>query len=277
MQFTTLEELVEQKSEALLADWQAELDRAELDGGRHSHVDLSAVLQLLQRSARDRGLGDRSSHARNELNGELELVARSYQEKGLDWEDVSSLFSAFRQAMTRLLLEHVRPDVQLDVFRRANRLLDELTLEGLESYLKARDVIIERQQREVLELSVPVTPLWPQVLVLPLIGSLDSHRAHIVLETLLTRIDDWGAKVVLIDITGASTVDTTVAQNLIKTVTAARLMGTECIITGIRPQIAQTIVHLGINLDQFETKATLSEGLELALKLTGYSIVRDEA
>jgi rsbT co-antagonist protein RsbR len=125
----------------------------------------------------------------------------------------------------------------------------------------------------MLELSTPVVKLWDGILALPLIGTLDSARTQIVMESLLQRIVETGSEVAIIDITGVPTVDTLVAQHLIKTVTAARLMGADCIISGIRPQTAQTIVHLGVDLADVATKATLADAFRLALKRTGATIV----
>src|SRR5262249_55928634 len=134
---------------------------------------------------------------------------------------------------------------------------------------KTRDEIITRQQQELLELSTPVVKLWEGILALPLIGTLDSARTQTVMESLLQSIVTYSAEVAIIDITGVPTVDTLTAQHLLRTVTAARLMGADCIISGIRPQIAQTIVHLGVELGEVTTKATLADAFVLALKRTG--------
>jgi len=147
-------------------------------------------------------------------------------------------------------------------------LLDKLGLYTAEVYQQSRDDIIKRQAQELLELSTPVVELWDKILALPLIGTLDSERTQTVIENLLNHIVKSGAEIAIIDITGVPTVDTLVAQNLIKTVSAARLMGADCIISGIRPQIAQTIVHLGLQLDVV-SKATMADALALALKRTG--------
>ena len=153
-------------------------------------------------------------------------------------------------------------------------LLDRLGLITIESHQKTRDEIIARQQRELLELSTPVVQLWDEVLALPLVGTLDSDRTQIVMETLLQKIVDTGASVAILDITGVPTVDTLVAQHLMKTVAATRLMGADCIISGIRPQIAQTIVHLGVELGDVVTKASLADAVRIALERTGYQVVR---
>jgi rsbT co-antagonist protein RsbR len=148
-------------------------------------------------------------------------------------------------------------------------LLDKLGLFTTEVYQKGREEVIARQQEEMLELSTPVVKLWDGVLALPMIGTLDSARTQVVMESLLQRIVETGAEVAIIDITGVPTVDTLVAQHLIKTITAARLMGADCIISGIRPQIAATIVHLGVDLSTVVTKATLADAFAVALSRVG--------
>ena len=147
-----------------------------------------------------------------------------------------------------------------------SKMLDRLGLYTTEVFQKSRESLISRQQQDMLELSTPVVQLWDGVLALPLIGTLDSARTQVVMESLLQRIVDTGAAIAVIDITGVPTVDTLVAQHLLKTVAAARLMGADCIISGIRPQIAQTIVHLGVELQDVVTKATLADAFAVALK-----------
>jgi rsbT co-antagonist protein RsbR len=159
----------------------------------------------------------------------------------------------------------------------ATQLLDQLGLFTTEVSQKSREDVIARQQRELLELSTPVVSLWEGILAVPLIGTLDSERTQVVMENLLQSIVDTGAAIAIIDITGVPTVDTLVAQHLLKTVGAARLMGAECIISGIRPQIAQTIVHLGVDLGGVATKATLADALVLAMGRLGASVSRTPA
>ncbi len=158
----------------------------------------------------------------------------------------------------------------------ADGFLDKLSLHTTESYIQSRDKIIARQQEDMLELSTPVVTLWDGIVALPLIGTLDSARTQVVMESLLQAIVDTNSRYAIIDITGVPTVDTLVAQHLLKTITAARLMGAECILSGIRPQIAQTIVHLGINLQDIATKAKLADAFRLALEGSGRRVVRVE-
>jgi rsbT co-antagonist protein RsbR len=153
-------------------------------------------------------------------------------------------------------------------------LFDRMGLFTIEEFQRGRESVIMRQQQELLELSTPVVQLWKDVLALPLIGTLDSARTQVVMENLLQKIIETGASIAIIDITGVPTVDTLVAQHLLKTVAAARLMGADCIISGIRPQIAQTIVHLGVNLEDVVTKATLADAFLVALERTGTSVVK---
>jgi rsbT co-antagonist protein RsbR len=159
----------------------------------------------------------------------------------------------------------------------ANLLLDRLGLYTTEVFQRGREQVIIRQQQELMELSTPVVTLWEGVLALPLIGTLDSARTQVVMESLLQRIVDTGASIAIIDITGVPTVDTVTAQHLLKTVAAARLMGADCIISGIRPQIAQTIVHLGVELGAVVTKATIADAFAIALKRVGLSVQKIHA
>lgn len=159
-----------------------------------------------------------------------------------------------------------------DEFWKLTQVLDKLGLVTVSEYQKSRQQIIERQQQELLDLTTPVVKLWDSIVALPLIGTLDSERTQVVMESLLDSIVENEAAIAIIDITGVPTVDTLVAQHLLKTVAAARLMGAECIISGIRPQIAQTIVHLGVDLGDVVTKATLAEALKIALRRVGLTV-----
>jgi len=156
----------------------------------------------------------------------------------------------------------------------ATGMVDKLGLVTFASFLKAKEQLIAQQAEEMLELSTPVVKLWHGIVAIPLIGTLDSNRTQVVMESLLSTIVATNSKVAIIDITGVPAVDTLVAQHLLKTITAAKLMGAECILSGIRPQIAQTIVHLGINLSEVITKASLADALAIALQKTGRTIVK---
>jgi len=180
------------------------------------------------------------------------------------------VFEALRQE-----LSHEPETLALETWR-ATELLDSLGLLTTESFQKTREEVISRQQQEMLELSTPVVQLWDGILALPLIGTLDSARTQVVMQNLLDAIVKTRSDFAIIDITGVPVVDTLVAQHLLKTVAAARLMGAECLISGIRPQIAQTIIHLGVDLSDVITKATLADAFALTLRRSGFAIVREQ-
>ena len=159
---------------------------------------------------------------------------------------------------------------------QATTLLDKLGLFTMETFQKTREEVISRQQQELMELSTPVVRLWENILALPLIGTLDSARTQIVMQNLLDAIVQTRSDFAIIDITGVPIVDTLVAQHLLKTVAAARLMGADCLISGIRPQIAQTIIHLGVDLSEVTTKATLADAFAVALRRSGHAVVKNE-
>ncbi|KWX02619.1 Anti-sigma-factor antagonist [Carbonactinospora thermoautotrophica] len=178
---------------------------------------------------------------------------------------------ALKHAFIEVLREQAGtdPDAVLNTVLSMNRLVDSAALLTFETYVKGRQEIINRQNQQLLELSTPVVQVWRHVLAVPLIGTLDSTRTQVVMESLLQAIQDREARVAIIDITGVPTVDTLVAQHLLQTVTATRLMGAECVISGIRPQTAQTIVQLGIDLSDIVTRATLADALATAIEMTG--------
>jgi rsbT co-antagonist protein RsbR len=210
----------------------------------------------------------------DEVRGVLAEICHTRARNGFS----SSETATFVFSLKAVLFDELRASLQRSPERlvehicEANNLLDQLGLFATEVYQKSREEVIVRQQQELLELSTPVVQLWDNILALPLIGTLDSSRTQVVMESLLEKIVETGASIAIIDITGVPTVDTLVAQHLLKTVAAARLMGADCIISGIRPQIAQTIVHLGVDLTDVTTKATLADAFVIALKRTGSSV-----
>jgi len=211
-------------------------------------------------------------------NGARELLgefSRSRALQGFTPSETATFIFSLKEPLFSLMREELKGNAQQlgEAIWTATKLIDKLGLYTAEIYQQNRDEIIKRQAHELLELSTPVVQLWDKVLALPLIGTLDSERTQTVMENLLNHIVKSGAEIAIIDITGVPTVDTLVAQHLIKTVSAARLMGADCIISGIRPQIAQTIVHLGLQLDVV-SKATMADAFALALKRTGQFIGR---
>jgi rsbT co-antagonist protein RsbR len=189
-------------------------------------------------------------------------------------ETASFVFSMKEPIFSVLMAEYQDAKVLGEAIWEATQLLDSLGLLTTEIFQKTREEVISRQQQELLELSTPVIRLWENVLALPLIGTLDSQRTQIVMQNLLEALVSTRSDFAIIDITGVPVVDTLVAQHLLKTVAAARLMGAECVISGIRPQIAQTIIHLGVDLANVITKATLADAFAIALKRNGQSVVR---
>jgi rsbT co-antagonist protein RsbR len=204
----------------------------------------------------------------------LDGVSRSRVQQGFSSDETAMFIFSLKKPFFAALRADAGKDADAfaDQVWRATELLDALGLHTVKTFQKTREEVINRQQREMLELSTPVVKLWDGILALPMIGTLDSARTQVVMESLLQKVVETGAQIAILDITGVPTVDTLVAQHLLKTVTALRLMGAECIISGVRPQIAQTIVHLGVDLQGVTTKANLADALALALKRTGKSL-----
>jgi rsbT co-antagonist protein RsbR len=211
------------------------------------------------------------------LRDVLVELSRDCAQAGLSPSETATLVFLLKQPLFDRLRERSAEtsgsaDELMDALWAATTFVDELGLESFDAYLRSREDIIRRQQDELLELSTPVVKLWTGILAVPLIGTLDSARTQVVMESLLEKIIETDAPMAIIDITGVPTVDTLVAQHLLKTVAAARLMGADCIISGIRPQIAQTIVHLGLDLSDVTTKASLADALRVALDRSGYEV-----
>jgi rsbT co-antagonist protein RsbR len=272
--------LLEKHQSKLLAAW---LERQLTSGSlRSGQIKEDELRQQSQRFLREFLGGLKSAHADDvtgpnwsparELLGEF---SRSRALQGYTPSETATFIFSLKEPLFNLLREELKDDAQAlgDEIWTATKLIDKLGLYTAEIYQQSRDEIIKRQAQELLELSTPVVELWHKILALPLIGTLDSERTQTVMENLLNHIVKSGAEIAIIDITGVPTVDTLVAQHLIKTVSAARLMGADCIISGIRPQIAQTIVHLGLQLDVV-SKATMADAFALALKRTGQSVTR---
>jgi rsbT co-antagonist protein RsbR len=226
--------------------------------------------------------GNESDITGPEWGGVRELLSnlsRTRATQGFTPTETATFVFSLKQPLFARLRDALRDDADALATETwaANQLIDRLGMFTTESFQKSREGVIQRQQQELLELSTPVVKLWDGILAVPLIGTLDSARTQVVMESLLERIVETGADFAIIDITGVPTVDTLVAQHLLKTVAAARLMGAECIISGIRPQIAQTIVHLGIEMRDIATKATLADAISLALRQTGWTVSRVRA
>jgi rsbT co-antagonist protein RsbR len=238
----------------------------------------SRFIPMLARTVEKGQSYDIQSGAWDEVRHLLAEISQSRARQGFSPIETATFVFALKEPMFALMRNDLAndPAALADETADISSLFDKLGLFTIEEYQRTREQVILRQQQELLELSTPVVQLWQNVLALPLIGTLDSARTQVVMESLLQKIIDTGASIAIIDITGVPTVDTLVAQHLLKTVAAARLMGADCIISGIRPQIAQTIVHLGVNLEDVITKATLADAFVIALKRTGAKITYSE-
>ena len=273
--------LLEKHEATLLSRWMdrqlaASTVRRDLLDEKDLREESRRFLQLLSRAAQSGALTDIQGAAWADLRDMLTALSRSRARQGFSPSETAMFVFSLKEP----LFDLVRAELGADVDAVARELwatstvLDRLGLFTSEVHQTDREGIIRRQQEEMLELSTPVVQLWEGVLALPLIGTLDSARTQVVMENLLGRIVETGSTIAIIDITGVPTVDTLVAQHLLKTVAAARLMGADCIISGIRPQIAQTIVHLGVELGDVITKATLAGAFAVALHRTGFALVR---
>jgi rsbT co-antagonist protein RsbR len=271
--------IVEQHQQEILAEWmKLQLDSGAWRAGRLQESQLreesQRFLTLLATGMKTGAPFDKNAAQWTEIRDFLGELSRSRATQGFSPSQAATfVFSLKRPLFERLRLAlQDDPQAFAEGVLELSQLLDALGLHTTEVYQQAREAVISRQQQELIELSTPVVELWPGILGLPLIGTLDSERTQVVMETLLQRLVATGSSIAVIDITGVPTVDTLVAQHLLKTVSAAQLMGADCIISGIRPQIAQTIVHLGIDLSAVATKSSLSDAFALALKRRGLAV-----
>ena len=279
--------LLEKRADNILERWLAHLatDKrpAALSvrpGG--PRTELAALLKAIREGLptdRDPGV-DLKSQGWSELRETLGEMSQAGARRGVNPADTIAEVIALKRPLFDLVVEEDGSEAAFPTVMWVGRLVDAMCLHVASTHQQTREAIIVRQQHELLELSTPVITLWEGILALPIIGTLDSTRTQTVMENLLQRIVDTGADIAIIDITGVPTVDTLTAQHLLKTVTATRLMGGECIISGIRPQIAQTLVQLGVDLGDVITRSTLASALALALqrrRLTIQAVPADQA
>lgn len=275
-----LADIVSRNEDKIRAEWidgmTKSVQRADLIGKAELDEQCRSILAAIVAGVKTSGPTDVAGTGWDTARELLQTISASRARQGFSPIDVATfilslklpMFSAIRASLAS------KQDELFQTIWAATELLDHLALITTEAYLATREDLITRQQQELLELSTPVVKLWDGILALPIIGTLDSARTQTVMENLLQTVVATNSKYAIIDITGVPTVDTLVAQHLLKTITAARLMGAECIISGIRPQIAQTIVHLGINLEDVITKAKLSDAFALALDRSGRTVTR---
>ena len=269
-----------EEDEPIVDEWMAELPATDVGTRRANQAEASELLRKLRESlqagADPQGVESAADWA--SVRDLLADLSRSRAAQGQSAGATSVFVLALKKPLFASLQRRLgaQPEALGPALWSLSTLVDKLAQHTVSIFQQVREDIIRRQQEELLELSTPVVKLWEGVLAVPMIGVLDSSRTQMVMEALLQRIVDTGSGLAIIDITGVPTVDTLVAQHLLKTVTAIRLMGADCIISGIRPQIAQTIVHLGIDLQGVSTKATLADALSLALQKTGWRLTRDK-
>jgi len=279
-----IEEILTTHEEDILREWLADLTSSgsrRSDGAAASLTDGRELLHTLRagiRAGADAGQFE-SAEAWAPARAVLDTLSGTRAAKGASAGETSHFVLSLKRPIFKRVQERVgaRPDELMNAIWLVSTVVDRMAQYTVSTFQKTREDVIGRQQQELLELSTPVVKLWDGVLAVPMIGTLDSSRTQLVMEALLQRIVDTGSELAIIDITGVPTVDTLVAQHLLKTVTAIRLMGADCIISGVRPQIAQTIVHLGIDLAGITTKASLADALALALRKSGYTVTRTKS
>lgn len=276
---TNLPELIKKHQREVLSNWLSELrtNGAFASGADQEREVTDHATRFLDELRKGLATGRIDDLHGSEWAGTraiLEEISRDRAIKGFSPSQTATFVFSLKGPVFAMLGKEVGKDAGrlAEETWTATTVLDRFGLYTVEAFQKSREQVITRQQEELLELSTPVVQLWDGILALPLIGTLDSERTQVVMENLLEQIVATGAEIAIVDITGVPTVDTLVAQHLIKTVSAARLMGADCIISGIRPQIAQTIVHLGVDL-QVTSKATMADAFELALRRTNKMVV----
>lgn len=270
-------QVVKANESAILSGWLKQMSASTRRG------DLMNDADLKQQAAEFLNLFSEASQRSSDVQSDafattkefLKEIAKSRMEQGFSTAETAMFILSLKQPVFNAMKDTFKanPSELVAEIWLCGDLLDQLAMLTIDTAIAFREQTISRQQEEMLELSTPVVKLWDGVLALPLIGTLDSARTQVVMESLLSAIVETNSKVAIIDITGVPTVDTLVAQHLIKTITAARLMGADCYLSGIRPAIAQTIVHLGIDLVDVQTKAKLSDAFAVALQRLGKAVV----
>ncbi|HEX8634535.1 MAG TPA: STAS domain-containing protein [Pyrinomonadaceae bacterium] len=273
-------ELLSARRDEILNIWikqrlESEDFRDELISKHELRQQSQQIVEMLGRALQESDGADFDEPSFDELRVFLNEISRQRAVKGYTPSENATYILSLRNVVLPILAEDFEGDTVTLVgeMNHFTRLLDRMGLVMVENFIRSREEIIRQQRADMLELSTPVIKVWDKILTLPIIGTLDSRRAQMMTEALLQRIVDTGSTVAILDITGVRTMDTLVANHLIKTVTAARLMGARCILTGVSPSIAQTMVQLGIDLTEITTRAQMSDGIKLALEMVGRKVV----
>ena len=282
MSETILPNFLKKNGSKILEEWDRQLStagrRSDLIKEDEERTQGQQFLTRLESAAQGGRLDDLKAPEWKPVLDFLSEISKDRGRLGFSASETALFVLSLKQPIIQGLRDDVGNDSDklFQEIKTANNLLDRLALHTIETHQRAREEVISRQQMEMIELSTPVVKLWDGIVALPLIGTLDSARTNVVMESLLLQIVTTESEIAIIDITGVPTVDTLVAQHLLKTVSAARLMGADCIISGIRPQIAQTMVHLGIDLTTVSTKATMAEALKTAMNKMGFRVTREK-
>src|SRR6476646_6578354 len=273
-----LPEMINKYQEEIRADWLKQMNssvrRADLMSNEEMESQSRELMSAIAAGVKSGDLTNLDGPAWGQARDTLSAISVSRAKQGFTTSETATFVLSLKQPIFNAVRRENAsdPTALFDDIWKSTQLVDKLALITADAFQATREKFIARQQEELMELSTPVVKLWDGILALPIIGTLDSARTQVVMESLLQAVVQTNSRVAIIDITGVPTVDTLVAQHLLKTVTAARLMGADCIISGIRPQIAQTIVHLGVALGDVTTKASLADAFLIALERTGASI-----
>jgi rsbT co-antagonist protein RsbR len=266
--------LLQKKKKQILQDWvQRQLANETLREDLMSNEELleqsSELLDSLLKNITEENINNLQSENFEEVNEILSGISISRARQGFTPRETGIFVFSLKDSLLKVLQEEMENDLPslYDASMKVGKLMDTMGVTTFETFIKGREEIIIRQTSEITEISTPVIRVWDGILALPIIGTLDSSRTQIVMENLLEAIVESESTIAILDISGVPAVDSLVAQHLMKTVAATRLMGAECIISGIRPEIAQTIVHLGIDLSNIVTKATLASALKYSFSL----------